>query len=311
MTGKHAYLIMAHHRFDVLKMLLTDLDYKDNDIYLHIDKKTKNAPIEDLKKCVHVSRLVFIDRIPVYWGHSSQTQCVLNLLKAATDSFAYDYYHLLVGVEFPLMTQDQIHRFFEENNGKEFIGYVNGQGYEERIKYYYFWWKYYRGGNTLPKKTLFFIGRQLLKLQKVIGVNRLTHENNYYKKGYANWSITDALARYIVKNEAKIKHAYRFTFLADEVFFHTLVYHSPFKNNIYDLNDEYHSVMRLTTWTDPRNQFHYKDIPMLLESGRLFARKFDDETATETIAKIIELREQAADDNTLQFKWCKEYVATM
>ena len=66
---------------------------------------------------------------------------------------------------------------------------------------------------------------------------------------------------------------------------------------IYDLNDEYHSVMRLTTWTDPRNQFHYKDIPMLLESGRLFARKFDDETATETIAKIIELREQAADDN--------------
>lgn len=33
MTGKHAYLIMAHHRFDVLKMLLTDLDYKDNDIY--------------------------------------------------------------------------------------------------------------------------------------------------------------------------------------------------------------------------------------------------------------------------------------
>ena len=155
MTGKHAYLVMAHHRFDVLKMLLTDLDYKDNDIYLHIDKKTKNAPIEDLKKCVHVSRLVFIDRIPVYWGHSSQTQCVLNLLKAATDSFAYDYYHLLVGVEFPLMTQDQIHRFFEENNGKEFIGYVNGQGYEERIKYYYFWWKYYRGGNTLPKKTLF------------------------------------------------------------------------------------------------------------------------------------------------------------
>ena len=41
MTGKHAYLIMAHHRFDVLKMLLTDLDYKDNDIYLHIDKKQK------------------------------------------------------------------------------------------------------------------------------------------------------------------------------------------------------------------------------------------------------------------------------
>ena len=292
MTGKHAYLIMAHHRFDVLKMLLSDLDYPDNDIFLHIDRKTKDVPADELKQCVCRSRLFLIDRIPVFWGHSSQTRCVLNLLKEATDHFAYDYYHLLVGVEFPLMPQEKIHRFFEENQGKEFIGYVHKSGFETRLKYYYFGYKYKRGRNTLYRKAVFLLGRKLLTLQKRIGVNRLKHEADYYKKGYANWSITDALARYIVENEPEIKRECRFSFLADEVCFHTLVYHSPFRENIYDMDDEYHSAMRLTTWSDPKNQLHYKDIPMLMSSGRLFARKFDDEQATETISEIIRLREK-------------------
>lgn len=156
MKGKHAYLIMAHHRFDVLKMLLTDLDYEDNDIFLHIDRKTKDVPTDELKACVRKSRLVLIERIPVYWGHFSQTRCVLNLLKAATETSHYDYYHLLVGVEFPLMTQDRIHRFFDENQGKEFIGFADGVDIEKRVKYYYFWWKYIRGGNAPHQKLLFW-----------------------------------------------------------------------------------------------------------------------------------------------------------
>ena len=36
---KHAYLIMAHDKFEQLAMLLQCLDYPDNDIYIHIDKK--------------------------------------------------------------------------------------------------------------------------------------------------------------------------------------------------------------------------------------------------------------------------------
>ena len=291
MKGKHAYLIMAHHRFDVLKMLLADLDYRDNDIFLHIDKKTKNVPTDELKKCVKQSRLIFIKRIPVYWGHSSQTQCMLNLLKAATDYAEYDYYHFLVGVEFPLKTQERIHQFFENNNGKEFIGFKDGQGFEKRLQYYYFFHKYMRGGNSFIMKLLRFAGRILLEFQKKIGINRLEHDAEYYKKGYANWSITDALARFFVENSRSIMRECRLSFLGDEVCFHTLVYHSRFLSNVYDFEDEYHSAMRITTWTDCHNQFHKDDVPMLMESGRLFARKFDDDQAIETISQIIRLRD--------------------
>ena len=291
---RFAYLIMAHHRFDVLKMLLSDLDYKDNDIFLHIDKKTKNAPIEELKQCVQHSRLIFVKRIPVYWGHSSQIECVLNLLKEATDYSQYDYYHLLVGVEFPLMTQEKIHKFFLENKGKEFIGFDKNQGFEDRIRYYYFWNKYLRDRSSLIKKTLYYSGRILLKIQKKIGFSRLKHDKEYYRKGYANWSITDSLARFFVENSRKIMNECRWSFCADELCFHTLVYHSRFLQNVYDYEDEYHSSMRITTWTDKHNQLHFEDVPMLLKSGRLFARKFDDEMATETIAEIIRLRDNGS-----------------
>ena len=37
---KHAYLIMAHNEPYILEKLLKLIDYSDNDIFLHIDKKS-------------------------------------------------------------------------------------------------------------------------------------------------------------------------------------------------------------------------------------------------------------------------------
>ena len=36
---RHAYLIIAHADFELLENLLSVLDYEDNDIFIHIDKK--------------------------------------------------------------------------------------------------------------------------------------------------------------------------------------------------------------------------------------------------------------------------------
>ena len=38
----HAYLIIAHHHFNQLKLLLTLLDDERNDLFVHIDEKVKN-----------------------------------------------------------------------------------------------------------------------------------------------------------------------------------------------------------------------------------------------------------------------------
>ena len=248
---------MAHHRFDVLELLLKDLDDDRNDIFLHVDKKNKKVPFNLLRKCVQKSNLIFIKRIPVYWGGYSQIKCVLNLLETAFNTAKYDYYHLLVGVEFPLKSQDYIHKFFENFRGKEFIGFDNNGNYAKRLKYYRFWAKYERSSGRF-KKILYEIDRKFLRFQERIGVNRLTQKEEYYHKGYANWSITSNLVKYILPFKKSIKKMYKYTACADEVFLHTIVYHSKFINNVYDINNEYHSCMRITTWDDPHNQYHFQ-----------------------------------------------------
>ena len=48
---RHAFLILAHNEFQILKILLSMLDDGRNDIYLHIDKKVVLGPLEqDLRR---------------------------------------------------------------------------------------------------------------------------------------------------------------------------------------------------------------------------------------------------------------------
>jgi Core-2/I-Branching enzyme. len=277
---------MAHGKFDILSMLLEDLDDERNNIFLHVDSKAKGFDKKNIKINVHKAKLIILERIPVFWGDYSQIQCILNLLKEAVNYEYHDYYHLVAGVEFPIKSQQYIHDFFEKNKGHEFIGFNNSTTeYTERMQYYYFFRKYCRYRN-LWERFLGGIGYCLVPIQRKLGVNRIRNCNIEFKKGYANWSITQGLACYVIEQEKEIYKRYRYTFCTDEVFLHTLVYNSQYYNQVYDLDDEYHSAMSLNTWTDPKNQYHRKDIPMLLQSDRLFAKKFDDDDAVEIITQI-------------------------
>ena len=223
-------------------------------------------------------------------GGVSQTKCVYELLKRATSDTYHDYYHLLVGVEFPLKTQNYIHSFFEEHFGKEFIGFDDSKNYSFRFKYFRPWGQYLRSNNIF-QSILYRVDVKLLDLQEKLGINRLKYDESYYKKGYANFSITQSLANYLVSNFKKIKKSCRYTLCTDEMAFHTLVWNSKYRNNIFDIKNEYESCMRLTTWVDRKNQFHKNDLPMLLKTNKLFARKFDTEDAVDIIYEIIKNRQ--------------------
>ena len=45
--GKHAYLVLAHNQKQLLFELLQEIDYLENDIFLHIDKKF-NIDLDDI-----------------------------------------------------------------------------------------------------------------------------------------------------------------------------------------------------------------------------------------------------------------------
>ena len=67
---KHAYMIMAHNQIDLLKVLLNKLDTKENDIIVHLDKKS-NIEESDLKDSLNEASLYFANRVSVTWGGKS------------------------------------------------------------------------------------------------------------------------------------------------------------------------------------------------------------------------------------------------
>lgn len=283
---RHAYMIMAHQKFDILKEILKDLDDDRNDIFLHIDKKTLDFPQDEIKDIVKRANLIITPRMDVHWGGFSQIQCVTMLLKIATQYGYHSYYHFMVGVEFPLKDQDYIHQFFDKNQGMEFIGFDNfDTHYYDRVRYYHIFNEYARN-NNFYQKILNKIRVVCVAVQKCMKIDICKRYKIVFKKGNANWSITHELACYIVQHEKQIYRIYKHSFCGDEVFIHTLVFNSKYWDKVYDKTDEYKSSMRITTWTNLQNRYHLNDLNMLINSGRLFARKIDGDDALELIDAI-------------------------
>ena len=261
------------------------LDYKENDIYLHIDKKVRSFDMDSLKKYISESKLVVLDnRVDVQWGNFSQIECELRLLEQALDG-KYEYYHLMSGVDLPLKSQAEIHRFFDQRKGTEFVHFqsmeIDRDAYNRVSKYHFF---------AKRKKKL--IEKILDKLCLIcqVGVDRTKKTNMVYQKG-ANWfSITHELATYIVENRHKIEKMFMYTLCADEMFLQTLIANSRFKNSVSEPNycDNYGSICYLIDWERGNPYvFRKQDFEMLISSGQLFARKFSWNTDKDIIDRLV------------------------
>ena len=128
----HAYLIIAHDQFDLLESLLKCIDDERNDIYIHIDSHSK-LDISRIQSVLQNSRVEFVPRIHIRWGGFDMVRCEYELLEAAFESGReYDYVHLISGADLPLKNQDEIHRYFDEHKGEEFVHFGAPEPTEKR-----------------------------------------------------------------------------------------------------------------------------------------------------------------------------------
>lgn len=280
---RHAYLIMAHNNWTQLQTLLSLLDDPRNDIYLHIDKKAKDFSA-DLVHTEH-SRLILTDRIGVYWGGHSQIQCELLLLKAALPG-NYRYYHLLSGVDLPLKTQDEIHNFFREQDGTEFLEFheaaCEDKGlFDFRCCYYHPLQNYAGSSRKLFHRILRKADWGIMNLQKWLHWKRPEIVPLY--KG-ANWfSITHELASYVVSRKKLIQKQFFHSWCADEVFLHSVAMASPYRNRIVN------NYLRAIDWErgDPYT-YRAEDVPALLASDAFWGRKFNEKVDQEAIDLVVQ-----------------------
>lgn len=298
---RHAFLIIAHNNWWQLKKLISFLDHEQNDIFVHIDKKSVDFPWMEFEGITRKSKLCIFQEIRVYWGGYSQVAVELFLMEQA-HAGVYDYYHIISGADIPLKSNREIHAFFEANAGKEFINLneelvKNNPEIKRRTKLYHFLQDYRRRYHRQWINSCFIgLERSLLLLQMIAQVDRTKNLDWTIKYGSQWISISHELVCCILKHKEKIGEVFSLTNCADELFVQTIAYNCGFREKIYQPLPGENANMRLVDWSRGRNgspyTFRSDDFEMLTSTPTLFARKFSETVDRKIIEQLYEWLEQ-------------------
>lgn len=293
---RHAFLVIAHNNWWQLKKLIQQLDDESNDIYVHIDKKSKDFHIDDFIGITTYLGLFFYQEYEVFWGGYSQVEVEMYLMDKAHQK-GYDYYHIISGADLLLKSNSEIHDFFEKHKGLEFVDINDKKMHSDpeikrRTKLYHFLQNYRRRYKVEFVNEIFtFLERLCLVLQIIVGINR-TKTLDWKIKYGSNWvSITNSLVEVVLREKDKISKVFSYTNCADELFVQTVVYNCGFEERIYKAQDGMPSNVRYIDWSRGRNgnpyTFKIKDKGILLQNKALFARKFSEKVDKEIIEQLV------------------------
>jgi len=288
---KIAFLIAAHSDPLHLQRLVNALDV-DADFFIHIDKKQPIAPFTERIRKPNVAFLTDNDRIKVYWGGFSQVRATLNLLKAciaAGDRYQVTYKKIVFmsGADYPIKSNEYIHRFFEEHAHINFIRGMNITR-ANTAKYNYCVRNYLFFNFQLRSPILTRVVRKFLN----VTTNWFAGKPNYIATEQGNrmdifhgsswWALNDDVVRYLLAQadqNDKVSRYFKLSLAADEKFFHTLFFNSFYAaSNGKGGGEDYvphTSAFANLHLIDPSLQkwFGPEDFDAVRASDKLFVRK--------------------------------------
>lgn len=287
---KQAILVQCHKNPKQVNLLLDALDDPNLDIYVHIDKKSNIGSEIKTGKQIHILPDEY--RVDVGWAVFSQVEATLNLMRYAAAWGEYGHYLLCSGQDYPLVKASELSDFLNKNADFNFVqiwaskkggGYTNN--YDKRTEIYY---PYSVLGNTLPKRIA---KRALVELTG--GYNRTWPifrrkqlENVDFYFGSQWVCISGEMEKWVeeyIKNHQEFIEFYRHTNCPDESFFQTLLMNSPYKDR---RQDYLHYIDWSSGGNSPKN-LDVSDIDRMMKSGKLMARKFEDEGVIEILKKRV------------------------
>ncbi|NQT71906.1 MAG: hypothetical protein HQ553_03945 [Chloroflexi bacterium] len=293
---KVAYIIPVYKNPNQVKRLIDVLRYPDSSFYIHIDRKVDPQPFftlipDEQTKDIHFVR----NRAEVNWGGFGLTQATLNSLqeiRQSTPENDLDYLFLLTAQDYPLKSNAEIHSFLEENKGNEFISYAKmptpfwtPAGGIWRVERYHF--DGVRYGRFLRNLAHWF----LPKRKPPMGLTAYG--------GSTWWCLTYECVKYVldfIDKNPKFVRFYKRVHIPDEMFFSTIIMNSPFADNaVSEITSQYlEDDIRYLRWTGAHPDVLTKDdLNTLLESDKLFARKFDPSIDSTILDLIDEIRNRA------------------
>ncbi len=274
---KIAHLILVHSAPVQLSRLIGALEDETAIFFVHLDGKADPGMVASLQGRQNV--VLVSDRVKVSWGAYSIVEATLRGFKAILDSgLDFGYVNLLSGTDYPLKSPAEIHDFFSQSAGKNYMEYYH---------IYTDWTE------AIPRLTGYhltnydFPGKELVQkwMNKLLPAR--TMPEGLEPVGRSQWmSLSMDAVRYITEYldaHPAVTRFFKLTWAPDEIIFQTILYNSPLRSSL--VNDN----LRYIDWSQGKASpkvLTEEDLDRMMASGKLFARKFDQTKFPAVIDKI-------------------------
>jgi hypothetical protein len=261
-----AHLIITYTNPLQTERMIRRMQHPGFDFYIHVDKKIDISSHLFLTGIPNV--YLIKDRVNVIWAGYNTVKATLRSVKEIfTTGRQYDYIHLMSGQDYPIKPAEVIHRFFDANQGKEFLEFEHFDEWADesypRIREYHL-------------TNFNFPGRYYFQwaMNKILPARKSPLPMEYYGSSMF-WALTSGCLKHIIdllENNGRLRRFMNLTWGSDEFIFQTLVLNSSFKKNV--VNDNLLFLDRDKGAPHP-NVLTFNHLQHIVRSPKLFARKFD------------------------------------
>lgn len=291
------YLILVHNHPTQLARLVKRLSTSDVRFYIHVDLKSEIGHFISVLPAS--SQVVYINhRINCIWGDISMVNATINGLQQIVSDNRRGYTILMSGQDYPLKSNQIIQDFFSQNYGVNFISmfslptknWADERDGLNRVEYYKLNISDRRADiRILPplldsRLAKLYFASQSENILSVLDkyLEMLMHPRptlNYITQFYGGsqwWAFPIETIWFIL--EFIDKHPdytdfFRFSFVPDELFFHTII------GNLPELSTRVKETVTYVDWVSngPFRPavFDSSFYDQLIERNELFARKFE------------------------------------
>ena len=259
-----AYIVSAYKLPAQLERLLRRLAAPGVTFAVHVDRKTRLAVYEQMIARTRDLDVVFLPRHVSHWGGFGHVRTTLKGIDhLVSDDVPFDYAILLTGQDYPLRSPAAIAGFLADSGERSFMNHWRlpyapwgDRGGLDRIEDWHVI-TYRRLHLALPRRRRLPLGLAPYG-------------------GGAYWCLTKRVVDYVhgfVHANPVYVRFFEHVFVPDELFFQTIVINSPLRDSVENENLRYIEWSR----TPAPAVLVRDDLPALLSSPKLFARKFDEQ----------------------------------
>lgn len=291
-----AYLILAHRAPEQLRRLVETVHHERNIYMIHVDRKSPDD--------IHAGARALARRFPnvhvlpsriVNWSCWSMVDAELRGIRGLLNAdSSWEYLINLSGACFPLVSQEEVldrladagsiymNHFDTARDNPYKVRWTRSYylEFQSRYKPYFFLprWAAVRAMDRIPINAPYKVPR----LRR-----RFPEGATLY--GGSQWMVLSREAcHYALESAAarRFQAFFRFTRVPDESYFQTVLMNSPLAEKV--VNDNLRYIRWPEGWALHPETLTKDDLPTLLSSGKLFARKFDPGLDPDVLARLTE-----------------------